>query len=734
MLSSTYYHFREFTSKAALVNVLRYFGDHPNDLNSFRAESYIEGILKLLTIYLDDEVAEACAVLFGRIEDLKIYPDRSGPLSEIFRLLEAADQEGLVARKVFERRLAAKNRPIESLYFIEQEIAGLTTVNVARWLIEKDAKDIIANVARYVRGPVRDVLRSHSNGIIDAQDANSAAYWAERDREQRDKESALKELTNRLLSRTTLNDALGDLVQLGKDHWPDLPESYRNWFSSELSKRIPDLDLPHSVVHEGNTLSQPRVLPLFLQLINRYELNVECEELLVYAAIGWDDGSLVNHFRRNGLSENPKSVLEQLIAAPPSQSALDSLIRFLTMLDVWSDSLEASLRAVVEEQADRGHLQISAFELLVKHGAADDWIEQVNKNSASDELKSRAFDVLIERQHRATIERSLSQLLADDNALAGGEVPMPATSGLNWISRIRSDFAWDKLARLRRKALQLDLPITVGLLTNALANVDKLKTAELMRQQLQFAPESWHPAQLSQATQLQIDSRIQSARQSPFDVVLKKLSGATSLRRLKLMCEGETDIPVFRALLAQCTGATEVLIDSAGGWPGLRFKNPEIILSGCKAAIVVMDGDDGRHLGKSMRPLTKLALQEKKRLNASGIELRVLERYGIENYLPQRAMEAVVKRDLSAFFPIPDHTPATEHLSLDAKGIGFHFRKWVARLCNLPQPRVRQPLYSKSMNTRVADHIRLDEDLSGSDLHTIVVHIASAAQALNREN
>src|ERR1039458_4177625 len=56
MLSSTYYHFREFRTKSALLNVLRYFGYHPNELNSYHAGSYVEGILGLIAIHFDDEV------------------------------------------------------------------------------------------------------------------------------------------------------------------------------------------------------------------------------------------------------------------------------------------------------------------------------------------------------------------------------------------------------------------------------------------------------------------------------------------------------------------------------------------------------------------------------------------------------------------------------------------------------------------------------------------------------
>jgi hypothetical protein len=150
MLSSTYYHFREFTSKAALVNVLRYFGKDPNELNSYHAESYVEDILKLLKVYFDDEIADASADLFEQVEALNIFPDRSGPLPEIFRLLQEVDQEGIVARKMFGRRLATGRNAHRSLYFIDRELAALTTPQVAQWLIDENAREIIASIARYV--------------------------------------------------------------------------------------------------------------------------------------------------------------------------------------------------------------------------------------------------------------------------------------------------------------------------------------------------------------------------------------------------------------------------------------------------------------------------------------------------------------------------------------------------------------------------------------------------------
>jgi hypothetical protein len=71
----------------------------------------------------------------------------------------------------------------------------------------------------------------------------------------------------------------------------------------------------------------------------------------------------------------------------------------------------------------------------------------------------RAFGILIDRQDRGTIERELARLLGDDSALQLGEVAFPRDSPLDWINKIRADFAWEKLKSLRRQATA---PGTVG--------------------------------------------------------------------------------------------------------------------------------------------------------------------------------------------------------------------------------------------------------------------------------
>ena len=250
---------------------------------------------------------------------------------------------------------------------------------------------------------------------------------------------------------------------------------------------------------------------------------------------------------------------------------------------------------------------------------------------------------------------------------------------------------------------------------------------------MNVTPANWQRWQQSQVIEQERTAIIEEGQQTPFDDVLKKLKGATSLNRLLVMCEGPTDIPVFQELVAQVGEVPEIMFDYVGGWSGLRQKDPNVLLLVSKAVIVIMDGDEGRKLSKRNRPLTDMAREQQKRLARCGIELRVLQRYGIENYFPRGAIERVIGIDLSAFFPAPEDTPFIEHLSLDNKVPWYRFRQWVAQRLDLKMPPPQRPLYSKSQNQAVAKFMVLNADLAGTDLREIVNSIARRARDLLEE-
>lgn len=67
-LSATYSRFRELTSREAVLAVLRYFVNHPEDLNSIRAEGYVEPILKLIPRHWNHHIAERIVDLIDLID------------------------------------------------------------------------------------------------------------------------------------------------------------------------------------------------------------------------------------------------------------------------------------------------------------------------------------------------------------------------------------------------------------------------------------------------------------------------------------------------------------------------------------------------------------------------------------------------------------------------------------------------------------------------------------------
>ena len=97
----------------------------------------------------------------------------------------------------------------------------------------------------------------------------------------------------------------------------------------------------------------------------------------------------------------------------------------------------------------------------------------------------------------------------------------------------------------------------------------------------------------------------------------------------------------------------------------------------------------------------------------------MLQRYGIENYFPKTACEAVLNRDLTAYFPMPEHAKIEEHFR-DPKP---YWPRWLNRF------RKKKPatFYRKEFNEQVAQHLTMN-DMAGSDLATIIEAIKERAE------
>ena len=107
----------------------------------------------------------------------------------------------------------------------------------------------------------------------------------------------------------------------------------------------------------------------------------------------------------------------------------------------------------------------------------------------------------------------------------------------------------------------------------------------------------------------------------------------------------------------------------------------------------------------------------------------MLQRYGIENYFPQAALETVASRDLTPFLPIPDHVAVTEYLREDNRSWWQAFKRFLISRLHFKLKLSGRCLYTKSANERVAQLLVLG-DLSGTDLVAIIHRIAERARAL----
>ena len=517
------------------------------------------GLCRLLTVF----AAELCADILERIEALHIYPDHSGPLPKLFELMREADPEGKIALAFFKRLLKRGDEQKRRIYYVDQILVSLMTSQTAQWLIHIGATDLICELAPYCRGSIREMFRPHSGGVIDAQDESSKAYREEESKQEESRSRHIKMVQENLLSRTSLNDALKDFWELKEDYWPELPDTYLNWLASEISKQMTILDLENTIQWKDNTLWSPIVLELFLQLIDRYALRIEPDEPLVFVLTGWDTGVVAKYHKRFPLSETALKTLERLLKTPASSRALEGLVRFLESTEIWTPEIDTSLKGIASSTVDQGYLQVTALNLLVKHGINSDFIGGIAHTGANQDLRNYAFGVLIEQQHRPSIKGALARLT--DNELKAGNVSIPDTSPLGWLVKVKSNFVWDKLANLRVRALKLELPMLVGLITEALVRVDRGRTAALIRQQAELAPQGWRAVQVAQAIEQERTAKIEAAQRTPFDEVLKRLKGSTSINRLKVLCEGPSDHPVFKSLVGQIGTISDIIFDSVGG-------------------------------------------------------------------------------------------------------------------------------------------------------------------------
>ena len=122
------------------------------------------------------------------------------------------------------------------------------------------------------------------------------------------------------------------------------------------------------------------------------------------------------------------------------------------------------------------------------------------------------------------------------------------------------------------------------------------------------------------------------------------------------------------------------------------------LVEGCHDFAILLDGDrtyDYTRPGLVTRPDARAFLV---RLQQDGIEVKVLERYGLENYFPRHAFATVLEYDLGAHFPFDPQRPVSKQI----------------------------PGYTKNMNVDLAKLTTL-ADLDGTDLRDFLECAAQLA-------
>ena len=706
VLSAAYYHFYEWRSREAVVETLQVLIDDPAGiLSHIRAGTYVEPLLRLLHEYMDAEVAQLCADMIVSSENSHVFLRNTRLASVFVEGVKKSGYAGTVARLALTRLIESSIRPICS----GNTLGFLLDRDSASWLAENGSEEIVRPILRTVHDPeVRAILTPTAGYPNNAQLEAIDSYHSSLEQQRQEE---LESLQRVVVESDDISQVLHAADALQEEHWPDVQSERVEWLSTAISQVTIQMDLRNRIIHTGGSWTVPLYFHPVLGLIRRYTLLLQDDVPLVHALRAWPERSVVEYYNRVGFSANAIAELERYLAdRTVAGNEQYSFVRFLEATGYWSARVADNLKRIALDDSVSASTRTTAIRALNRDEVPDDVFEELlfSNNPNVHEL---AFSTLVQRQHRPTIEKELSRLSTDVRFLQSIEQEGPFQLQLDWLGSVSSPWAARGLSSLRGIALEHSLPNVAERVTQTLARIVPREIACIVRDQIQFAPDTWRSSQESLALECERNSRIQAALDLPFDQVLAKLKQNTSMIAVKVYVEGATDKPVIKRLL-DLAGERELAktIDLVGGWPNLLAQDdPLRWLDGCREAAIIMDGGGGgRDLQCSEKPFANNARKALRLFQGYPIKLHVLNRHGIEHYFPHSVCEKVLKRNLSAYFPIPDHVPIDKHFS---------------------EPGTPSSFYNKSLNERIAELLQL-QDIENSDLRSIIDAIREQARAL----
>ena len=692
IISSALVRFSELNDRADLEAVLDVLIALPVDsLQCNRLSYYLDGFWRSLARSWRPEWVEKVAEIVLKFEEVGNPDDRDLQRYFVPAMQSLSDNGHAIGRRIVEQLLDAG----QNVHHLYHAIMVLVGPDDARWLAAQPTSERLVRTLRAFGPPeTTDVLE----GPITPQQQETLDQWQREEQQRQERTQRL----DRTITTSEDSDMLFQaLAQVDPACWPEVSADRHDWLATFVGEQLGRLDLRTRIQWQSETkLSQPRVLPMLLALVKRYELRVVDDEPLAVALLSETHAARTYH-QRFGLSDRAVTMIEELLEAGDTPNpGLDQILSFIRDVHLRTPKIITAIERIAMDEARPTRIRGEAVRIM----ADDKDIEALLRVAPTlpSDLGQEAEDLLVETQHRGTIERRLEHLLGDLTALASGDVDTHFNNPLNWICGIREPAAWDTLVKLRRRALQHGLNRVASLLINTLAAIDMMRAGEVINNQINDAPVSWRPSLRRRALEMKRDGTIRAAQDVGFEGVLRRLGNATTLNRFKIWVEGPTDCPSVEELVRKVPGAENlnIAVQPLGGWGTMLSPQwtPMHLNDGCHDFTILLDGDgayDYGRLGLVEWPNVRAFLAG---LRKDGIEVTVLDRYGLENYFPQHAFETVMERDLSAHFPLDPRKPVKNQI----------------------------PGYNKNVNGDLARLTTLD-DLDGTDLQDFLERAAHFA-------
>jgi hypothetical protein len=433
-----------------------------------------------------------------------------------------------------------------------------------------------------------------------------------------------------------------------------------------------------------------------VEIAAHYGLPVEDDVVLVHTLLALEASVLTEYHRKRPLSQRAIAELERMLGDPPLPSgALSHFVNFVQNTKLESPAIYDTLRRIATSAGQTEINRNFAASILVQTKCPIEFLVSARREVQDPRIQTLFLDALTERQHLPTIYERLNRLPASDAELAALERPFPETTELQWIGKIRVPETWNMLAELRKRLLRLALPNLAAVVESTLASIDKARLIGLIGDQLPDTPESWREYAKTRMGEYERERRFEQAASITFDEVLARMAEVNSEYRIRLLCEGLTDEAVFKVLL-DATGLGMVSTHSVGGWGNVCSPLFDVgpYIDGFQYALLVLDGDNGRDLRAPGRPIRPEIQPKIDKVEATGVPVRVLKRYGIENYFSQSALERVLDKHLSGSFPLDEIRPVSDQIGG----------------------------YNKNLNVEVIKHMQAT-DFDGTDIAVIMEEI-----------